>query len=169
VSLAENAFFMGVSFVVILSVAAASSCTACVYSIYIRWPAIGECSNLLQQTLLLEVVGDDLDSLLHAGLLAVNVDLCVLGSLVRSADASELLDLASASLLVETLGVALLGNLEGDVNVDFDKRNGLVVVVCALSVKRASEVTVGPVGRDEGGDCYGGGVGEELGDLELWC
>lgn len=93
-------------------------------------------------------------------------NLGVCGLLVGSSDASELLDLASASLLVETLGVALLGNLEGNINVNLDERNRLVVVVCALSVKRASEVTVGPVGRDEGGDCDGGGVGEELGDLE---
>jgi hypothetical protein len=126
-------------------------------------------SGLLQQALLSQP-SDDLSNTLFDGVLVgLDDNLGVCGLLVGSSDTSELLDLASASLLVETLGVALLGNLEGDVNVDFDKRNGLVVVVCALSVKRASEVTVGPVGRDEGGDCYGGGVGEELGDLELWC
>ena len=149
---------------VILSVAAASSCTACVYSIYIRWPAIGECSNLLQQTLLLEVVGDDLDSLLHAGLLAVNVDLCVLGSLVRSADASELLDLASASLLVQTLGIALLGLLNGNVNEDLDEGERRLVVL-GVVVEVAGDLAVGLVGGDERGEGDGGAVGEELGDL----
>jgi hypothetical protein len=154
--------------VFILLVAAVSSCTACVYSIYIRWPAIGICTNLLQQTLLLEVVGDDLDSLLHAGLLAVDVDLCVLGSLVRSADASELLDLAGASLLVQTLGVALLSLLNGNVNEDLDEGKRRLVVL-GVVVEITGDLAVGLVGGDKGGEGDGGAVGEELGDLLGTC
>lgn len=92
-------------------------------------------------------------------------DFRVAGLLVGSGNTSELLDLAGASLLVETLGVTLLGNLEGHVNVDLDEWDGLVVGALSLGVKRASEVTVGAVGRDEGGDGDSGGVGEELSDL----
>lgn len=150
------------------SVAAAFPCAACACSIYIRRPATGMCINLLQQTLLLEVVGDDLDSLLHAGLLAVDVDLRVLGSLVRSADTSELLDLARASLLVQTLGVALLGLLDGDVNEDLDEgERSLAVLGVVMEV--TGDLTVGLVGRDKGGEGDGGAVGEELGDLWKAC
>lgn len=120
--------------------------------------------NLLQQTLLLQVVGDDLDSLLNAGLLAVDVDLCVLRGLVRSADASELLDLARASLLVQTLGVALLSLLNGNVNEDLDEGKRSLAVL-GVVVEITGDLTVGLVGRDEGGKSNGGAVGEELGDL----
>lgn len=126
-------------------------------------------SGLLQQALLSQP-SDDLSNTLFDGVfVGLDDNLGVCGLFIGSSDASKLLDLASTSLLVETLGVALLGNLEGDINVDLDERNGFVIVVCALSVQRASKVTVGPVGRDEGGDCDGGGVGEELGDLGSWC
>jgi hypothetical protein len=124
--------------------------------------------NLLQQTLLLEVVGDDLDGLLNTGLLAVDVDLRVLRSLVGSADASELLDLAGASLLVQTLGIALLGLLNGNVNEDLDEGESSLAVL-GVVVKVTSDLTVGLVGRDEGGQGDGGAVGEELGDLLSVC
>jgi len=144
------------------------ACTACVYSIYIRSLVVGVHINLLQQTLLLEVVGDDLDGLLHAGLLAVDVDLCVLGSLIRSADTSELLDLAGASLLVQTLGVALLGLLNGNVNEDLDEGERSLVVL-GVVVEVTGDLAVGLVGRDKGGEGDGGAVGEELGDLWKAC
>jgi hypothetical protein len=121
----------------------------------------------LQQTLLVQVVGDDLDSLLNAGLLAVNVDLRVLGSLVGSADASELLDLASASLLVQTLGVALLSLLDGNVNEDLDEGKRSLAVL-GVGVKVTGDLAVGLVGGDEGGKGDGGAVGEELGNLLRW-
>ena len=148
--------------------ASAFSCAASVSSLYIRWPAIGICINLLQQTLLLEIVGDDLDSLLHTGLLAVNVDLGVLGSLVRSADTSELLDLASASLLVQTLGVALLSLLDGNVDEDLDEGERRLVVL-GVVVEVTGNLAVGLVGGDKGGESDGGAVGEELGDLREAC
>jgi hypothetical protein len=152
-----------VSFAFIFRVAVASS-AVCVYSIHVRSPAIDTCVDLLQQTLLLQVVGDDLDGLLDAGLLAVDVDLRVLGSLVGSADASELLNLTRASLLVQTLGVTLLSLLNGDVDEDLDEgERGLAVLGVVVEV--TSDLTVGLVGRDERGEGNGGAVGEELGDL----
>lgn len=53
-------------------------------------------------------------------------DFRVDGLLIRGRDASELLDLASASLLVQTLGVTLLSDLERDVDEYLDKRDRLV-------------------------------------------
>lgn len=98
----------------------------------------------------------------------MNVDLCVLGSLVRSADASELLDLAGASLLVQTLGVALLSLLNGNVDEDFDEGERRLVVL-GVVVEVAGDLAVGLVGRDERGEGDGGAVGEELGDLWEVC
>ena len=92
-------------------------------------------------------------------------DLRVGRLLVRSRDASELLDLAGTGLLIQALGIALLSNLEGHVNEDLDERDRLVAVLVRLSVQIAGEITVRPVGRDEGGDGDGGRVSEELGDL----
>lgn len=143
---------------------AASSRASCVYPINICRPAIELSINLVQQTLLLQVVGDDLDGLLNAGLLAVDVDLCVLGSLVGSADASELLDLARAGLLVQTLGVALLSLLDGNVNEDLDEGERRLVGL-GVVVEVTGDLAVGLVGGDERGKSDGGAVGEELGDL----
>ena len=92
-------------------------------------------------------------------------DLRVGRLLVGSGDAGEVLDLTGASLLVEALRVTLLGDLEGHVDVDLDERNGLVVRASGLIMETASKVTVRSVRGDEGGDCDGGGVSEELGDL----
>lgn len=120
--------------------------------------------TLLQETLLLEVLCDDDDSLLDTGVCRVNVDLWLLGGLVGSTDAGKVLDDTGAGLLVETLGIALLGLLDRDVDVDFDEgERGLGVF--GLLVEFAGGLAVGLVGGDEGGQGEGRGVGEELGDL----
>lgn len=115
--------------------------------------------------LVVEPVNNLGDTLLDRLLVGLDGDLGVLGGLVRGRDASELLDLTGAGLLVEALGVTLLGDLEGHVDVDLDKGDGLVAVLGGLGVQLAGDVAVGLVGGDEGGDGDGGGVGEELGDL----
>lgn len=94
-------------------------------------------------------------------------DLGVLGGLVGGADAGELLYLAGAGLLVEALGIALLGDGDGDVDVDLDEGQGLVVGAAGAGggVQLAGDLAVGLVGRDEGGQGNGAGVGEQLGDL----
>ena len=75
------------------------------------------------------------------------------------------LDLARPRLLVQALGVAGLGDLEREVDVDLDEGERLVVGGCRGGVQLAGLLAVGLVGRDEGGDGDGGGVGEEFGDL----
>jgi hypothetical protein len=93
-------------------------------------------------------------------------DLRVVRLFVGSRDTGEVLDLAGTSLLVEALGITLLGDLEGHVDVDLDERQGVVIALGAgLFVKLAGKIAIGPIGRDEGGDGDGGGVGKELSDL----
>ena len=98
----------------------------------------------------------------------MDVNLGILGSLVRSADASELLDLASASLLVQTLRVALLSLLNGNVNEDLDEGKRRLVVL-GVVVEVTGDLAVGLVRGDKGGEGDGGAVGEELGDLSSGC
>ena len=54
----------------------------------------------------------------------VDMDFGVLGPLVRRVDAREVLDLAAPRLLVETLGIALLGELERCVDEDLEELPG---------------------------------------------
>src|SRR6478609_3587006 len=77
--------------------------------------------SLLQQPLLLKIFGDNHHRLLHTRLLAVDMNLRILGRLVRRTDPRELLDLAGLGLFVEALGIALLRLLDGDVDEDFDE------------------------------------------------
>lgn len=114
-----------------------------------------------------EPVCDLRNALLDRVLVRLNGDFGIQRLLVGRRDAGKVLDLAGAGLFVEAFGVALLGDLEGHVDVDLDKGDGLVVVAsrAGLRVQRPGEVPVGAVGGDEGGDCDGGGVGEELCDL----
>lgn len=93
-------------------------------------------------------------------------DLGIERLLIGGGDAGEVLDLAKAGLLVEALGVTRLGHLEGHIDVDLDEGDGLVVTASSLVVQLTGQVAVRPVGGDERGDGDGGGVSEELGDLE---
>lgn len=110
---------------------------------------------------------DDIDDALLDGLLCrVDGDLGVLGGLVRRADAGELLDLARARLLVQALGIALLGHLDGDLDVDLDEGDGLIGRPGRLGgVQGAGEIAVRLERRDEGRQGDGRRVGEELGHL----
>lgn len=113
--------------------------------------------------------GDDVDDAFLDGLFSgADGDLGVLGGLVRGADAGEVLDDAGAGLLVKALGVALLGHLDRDLDVDLDEGDGLVGGAGGLGgVEVARELAVCLEGRDEGCQGDGRGVGEELGDLYL--
>lgn len=97
--------------------------------------------------------------------MALDVDLGLQGLLVRRTDARELGDLALASLLVQALGVALLGLLDRDVDPDLDEGNAGLAAGSLGLVQLTCQVAVRSVGRDEAGDGDSGAVGEELGDL----
>lgn len=105
------------------------------------------------------------NTLLDSVLGSLDGDLRVQGRLIGGGDASELLDLASAGLLVETLGITLLGDLEGHVDVDLDEGDGLVAALVGLGVQLSGDVTVCSVGGDERSNSDGGRIGKELGDL----
>lgn len=119
----------------------------------------------LDHTIVLQVLGNLKHSLLNTRLLRVNVNLGILWCLIWSTDSSELLNLSSSCLLVQTLGVTLLGLLNGDVDKDLDEGKWGVDVL-GVGVEIAGELAVGLVWGDERGQGDGGGVGEELGDLE---
>lgn len=105
-------------------------------------------------------------ALLDGVLVGLDCDFRAGGLLVGCGYAGKVLDLAGAGLFVQTLGVALLGDLEGHVDVDLDKGDGLVGAAgWHGGVQSAGRVAVGAVRRDEGGDGDGGRVCKELGDL----
>lgn len=90
----------------------------------------------------------------------------VLGSLIWGAYAGEVWNLAGAGLLVETLWVALLGNLDRDVYKNLDERDGLIRRArCNGCVDITSNLTVGLEWGDEGSEGDAGRVGKELCDL----
>lgn len=119
----------------------------------------------LDVALFAEPVCDLRNAFLDGILVSLDCNLGAQRLLVRCRDASEFLDLSSAGLLVKSLGIALLSHLEGHVDKDLDKRDGLIAVLVGLGVQLARKIAVGAVGRDEGGDGNGGRVGKELGDL----
>jgi hypothetical protein len=120
----------------------------------------------LEVALLSEPIDDLEDALLDRVLVSLDGDLRVVRLLIGSRDAGEVLDLAGTGLFVETLGITLLGDLEGHVDVDLDERQGVVITLgTGLFVKLAGKIAVGPVGGDERGDGDGGRVGKELSNL----
>lgn len=118
-----------------------------------------------QIALLLEILDDDLDGILDTGLVAVDMDLGLQGLLIGGTDAGELGDLALTGLLVQALGVALLGDLDGDVDPDLDEGDAGVAAGPLGLVHLAGQVAVRPVRADEASDGEGGRVGEQLGYL----
>jgi hypothetical protein len=78
------------------------------------------------------------------------VNLRLLGGLVGSTDAGKVLDDTCASLLVQTLGVTLLGLFDGNVDINFDEgERGFAGG--GLLVEFAGGLAVGFVRGDEGG------------------
>lgn len=124
-----------------------------------------DCLGSAQIALVLEILDDDLDGIFHTGLVTVDVDLRLQGFLIGGADTGELGDLALTSLLVQTLWIALLGDLNGNIDPDFDKGNASFTAWPLGLVQLTGQVTVTSVGADEAGDGDGGGVGEQLGHL----
>ncbi|KAJ3504335.1 hypothetical protein NM208_g16352 [Fusarium decemcellulare] len=96
-------------------------------------------------SLFVEPVDDLGDTLFDRLLVGLDGDLGAFGLLVRGRDASELLDLTSAGLLVEALGVTLLSDLEGNVDEDLDKRDSLVTTLVGLGVQLTGDLTVSSV------------------------
>ena len=118
----------------------------------------------LQQPVILKILGDNPHRLLDRRLLAMDMDLRILGCFIRRTNAGELLNLSRLGLLVQALGITLLRLLHRHVDEDLDKGQRRAVVF-HVGVQVACDLAVGFVGRDEGCEGYGGGVGEKFGDL----
>lgn len=123
------------------------------------------CLFLVEITLLIEPLDDLGDTLLDRVLVSLDSDFGLLRLLVRCRNASEILDLTSAGLLVKALGVALLGDFEGHIDVDLNEGNGLVATLSSLLVQLTGDLAIRSVGGDEGGDSDGGRIGKELSNL----
>lgn len=135
-------------------------------------PQTGTCKNtaplllLLQQALSLQILDNLPHTILHTLQITANMNLGILRRLIRRTDAREFRNLALPRLLVQTLGITRLGNLKREIDKDLDEGKGLVVAR-RHGVQVARLLAVFFVRRDEGCDCDGGRVGEELGDLYI--
>ena len=106
-----------------------------------------------------------LNSILDRQVNILNVDLGLLRRLIGSRDTRELLDDTLTSLLVQTLRITLLGNFNGNIDVDLDERQTGALAGRGDLVQLAGSVAVLLVRGDERGDGNGARVGEQLGDL----
>ena len=92
--------------------------------------------------------------------------LWLLWRLVGCADTRELFDLARSGLFVQTFGVTSFSLLNRHVDEHLDEGERRVVAL-DFGVEVARDLAVGFVGRYEGGQGNGCGVGEEFGDLGM--
>eukprot|EP00043_Microstomoeca_roanoka_P009948 m.94829 g.94829 ORF g.94829 m.94829 type:complete len:458 (-) comp14741_c0_seq3:54-1427(-) len=95
----------------------------------------------------------------HRLALVTHNQVWVNGLLINTINASEALDQASAGLLVQTLGVTSLADIEGGTNVALDK------LETNLIVHLTHAVTVLAEGRDKRGKRDDAAISKELGNL----
>ena len=113
-------------------------------------PSIHRSLGGLEVALLREPVCDLSNAFFDRFLVGLDGDLGVGGLLVRGRDASKFGNLAGAGLLVEALGVSLLGDLQGDIDEDLNERDRVVAGLAArVGVQLTGHVAVGSVGGDE--------------------
>jgi hypothetical protein len=79
----------------------------------------------------------------------LDVDLGLQRRLIRGTDTSELLNDTLTSLLVQTLRVALLSDLDRNIDIDLDERKPRLLTGSGNLMQLARSVTVRSVGRDE--------------------
>lgn len=115
--------------------------------------------------LLVEVGNNVDDAFLDTLLVGLDSDLGGFGGLVRGADTGEVRNLTGTGLLVETLGVTLLGDLDGDVDEDLDEGDGFLITAGRGGVDVTGDLAVSLEGGDEGSEGDGRRVGKELGNF----
>lgn len=116
--------------------------------------------GVVNQNLVIEQLLDhEVHTLIKGQLVGLNVKVWVLGSLVWVSDSSEVLDLTSSCLLVETLNISIFAHLKRSTNEAFVEGN-VVFLMDFLGV-----VSVLGVGRDESDEADLAGEGEKLGHL----
>lgn len=119
----------------------------------------------LQIPLLLQILDNDLDRILHTRLMALDVNLRLGRLLVRRTDTRELGNLPFPGFLIQPLGVPLLRDLDRHINPHLHKRHTSLPTGPLGLVQRARLIAVGAVGGDEARDGDGAAVGEQFGDL----
>lgn len=102
-------------------------------------------------------------SLLNRQIIILNMNLGLLRRLIRRTHTSKLLNNAIPGLLIQTLRIPLLSHLNGDINVDLQKRQPLILTGGSDLMQGPGGVTVRLVGRDKRGDGDGRAVREQLG------
>jgi hypothetical protein len=117
--------------------------------------------------MLLQILNNLHHCLLNTDLRTLDMYLRPLRLLIRCTHAGKLLDFPSSCFLIQTFGIPLLRDLDGDIDINLDKRQALAIIGMrtGLAMQFAGEVPVRLVGADEARDGDGGAVGEELGDL----
>lgn len=95
---------------------------------------------------LLQISNNNPHRLLNAHLVRPDMNLGLLGRLVGRANPSELFDLASPGLLVQTLGIAFLDDGNGSIDEDFNEGQRGVV----LCVQLSGQFAVGDVRANKG-------------------
>lgn len=111
--------------------------------------------GLADVAFLSQIVHDLCDTLFDAQLIRPNGDFGRLGSLVWRRNASEVLDLACTSLLVQAFGVSLFSLLQRDVNEDLDEGESVIAGLRGSRMQIPGNLPVSSIGRDEG--CQGDG------------
>lgn len=100
-----------------------------------------------------------LNTLLDRDLVGADMDLGVNRGFIGGRDSSELLDLSSLSLLVQTLRITLLNNRQGCVRIHLHKRKSCLVV------QLPGRITVRNVGANKGRNSNLRRVSKELRNL----
>lgn len=85
--------------------------------------------------------------------------------LIRGTDTGELLNDTLASLLVQTLGVALLSDFDRNINVDLNERQTRFLTGSRDLMQLARSVTVRSVRGDERSNSDSRAISEQLRDL----
>lgn len=107
--------------------------------------ALSRLLSFADETGLGQIIYNLLDALLHAQKVCPDGDFRRFGCLVRRRDAREVLDLSSAGLLVQPLGISLLGLGKRNVNEYLDEGKRVVSSLCRICVEVTRDLAVGAV------------------------
>lgn len=92
-----------------------------------------------------KIVENGLSAFVDTKLVCIDLDFGRGWGLIRIVNASEVLNLALTSLLIQALGVTLLGDLKRDIDMNLHERNA------SLLMDLAGYLAIGDIRGDEGG------------------
>lgn len=114
-----------------------------------------------------QVVDDLSHSLLDTQVCVLQVYLWLLGCLIRRTNSGKFLDFSSSCLLIQALGISLLGNLNRNIDINLDERNTLLIIGMrtTLIMQLSGQLPVSLVRTNKTSQAYGRRIGKQLGDL----